>query len=63
MDEKNKDVAIEGSHDAVMPKAAADLANTGQDVNAISETTDGDGQYKLKNEVKDATDLPQKGSA
>lgn len=60
---KNKCVATEGSNDAVMPKAAADLAKTGQDLNAISETTDGDGQHKLKNEVKDATDLPEKGWA
>jgi hypothetical protein len=33
------------------------------DVNKISEKTDGDGQHQIKKEVDEATDLPQKGSA
>jgi len=33
------------------------------DVNTISENTEGDGQHQIKKEVDEATDLPQKGSA
>ena len=40
----------------------ADPART-NDVDAISENIEGDGQHRIKQEVDEATDLPQKGSA
>ena len=63
MNDKKQPTPTEDSAGAVMPKGVGDLAKTGEDVNAISETADGDGQHKIKKEVKEATDLPQKGSA
>ena len=63
MNDLKKPTATQGTDDTVMPNDVADVAESGQDVNAISENTAGDGQHKLKKEVDEATDLPQKGSA
>jgi hypothetical protein len=63
MNDPKKPTATQGPGGAVMPNDFADVPETGEDVNSISENTDGDGQHKIKKEVKEAIDLPQKGSA
>ncbi|CAD7035722.1 hypothetical protein REJC140_03444 [Pseudorhizobium endolithicum] len=63
MNDPRKPTATQGTDDTVMPSNVADVAETGQDANTTSENMDGDGQHKLKKEVDEATDLPQKGSA
>jgi hypothetical protein len=63
MSDKSKPTATQGSTDAIMPKGAADLAETGEDVNTLSENTDGDGQHRLKIKVDRARDRDQQGPA
>jgi hypothetical protein len=63
MNDPKKPTGTQGTDETVMPDDVADVAETGKDVNTISENTDGDGQHKIKKEVNEATDLPQKGSA
>jgi hypothetical protein len=63
MNDTKKPTATQGAGGAVMPNEFSEVTETGEDVNTISENTDGDGQHKMKKEVNEATDLPQKGSA
>lgn len=55
MDDKKRPTATDGSTDAVTPKDSAVFTGTGEDVNSISENTDGDGQHKMKKEVNEAS--------
>jgi len=59
MNDKTTPTSTPGSDDAVMPKEAAELAD--EAAASVDATTDQ--ERKLKKEVAEATDLPQKGSA
>lgn len=63
MSDPKKPTATQEPDPAVTPSDVADVSETGEDVNSVSENTDGDGQHKMKKEVNEATGLPQKGSA
>jgi hypothetical protein len=67
MSDPKKPTATHGSDDLVASVGVAQPKNverpqTDEGTNSISENSDGDGQHRIKKEVKEATDLPQKGA-
>ena len=61
MNDTKKPNATQGSDEAVMPK---NVAETGEDLNALSENTDGDGQHRIEEhaaEIEKAKEVPDRG--
>lgn len=63
LDIHEEHVAPIGSDAELKGKDAPSDGPRADDVDTISESTVGDGQHKIKQEVDEAADLPQKGSA
>jgi hypothetical protein len=63
LDIQEEHVAPIGSDAELKGKGNSSDRSQTEDVDKISESTDGDGQHKIKQEVDEATDLPRKGSA
>ncbi|HEV7433892.1 MAG TPA: hypothetical protein VGO22_03315 [Pseudorhizobium sp.] len=63
MNDPKKTTATQGTDDTVMPNDVADVAESGEDVNTISENTNGDGQHKIEEhaaEIEKAKQTPDR---